>query len=77
MKKYLVKQDRPNCIGCGACAAICPEQWEMGNDGKSTLKGGKAMPDGSAELEISEKDYDCHHQAADVCPTKVISVVEK
>ena len=30
--------EREKCIGCGACAAVCPEFWEMKGDGKSHLK---------------------------------------
>lgn len=28
--KYLVNE---NCIGCGACAGICPDVFELGGDG--------------------------------------------
>lgn len=77
MNKYLVRHDRPNCIGCGACASTCPGYWEMSSDGKSSLKGAKKLKDGSFELEIKEEARDCNQQATDVCPVKVINVVKK
>jgi len=43
MVKIIQKHDE--CIGCGACAAICPEHWEMSDDGKSKLKNGKIEGD--------------------------------
>lgn len=46
--------DRKICIGCGACAAVCPDFWEMADDGKSDLKGAKAESD-SFVLELPDK----------------------
>jgi len=34
--------DKEKCIGCGACAALCPDAFEMGSDGKSHVKNAKA-----------------------------------
>jgi len=31
--------DKQKCIGCGACVALCPEVFEMGSDGKASVKG--------------------------------------
>lgn len=36
----MVKVNKETCIGCGACAATCPEVFEMGDDGKSHVKKG-------------------------------------
>lgn len=77
MSKYLIKHNRQNCIGCGACASICPDFWQMANDNKSQLKGGQKKSNGTYELEIEEKDFACNQQAADACPVKVINVVKK
>jgi len=33
----MVKVDKEKCIGCGACAAVCPESFEM-KDGKASVK---------------------------------------
>ena len=41
VKKYRLQHDRENCIGCGACAVIAPEFWEMNDDGKSDIIDGE------------------------------------
>lgn len=50
--------DRNKCIGCGACAALCPEGFEM-KDGKAYVKSQKAK---------------CAKDAADSCPVQAISI---
>ena len=38
MKKYYIRHDRDICIGCQACANICPKFWKMDDkDGKSNV----------------------------------------
>ena len=32
--KYKIEHNRPDCIGCAACAAVAPNHWEMNEDGK-------------------------------------------
>lgn len=61
--------DRDICIGCGACVAVCPANWEMGNDGKSTLKGGKAA---GKTFVLEAKAADCNMAAAQSCPVNCI-----
>jgi len=34
--------DTNACIGCGACAALCPDAFEIKADGKSHVKNVKA-----------------------------------
>lgn len=57
-----VEIDRDGCIGCGLCAATCPENFRMDDDGKAEVY---AQPDESQE--------DCAVEAADGCPVGVIS----
>lgn len=64
-----VIHDRDVCIGCGACAAVCPDYWEMGDDGKSDLKGAK-----SNSLEL--KEAGCNKEAAQGCPVNCIHIEE-
>ncbi len=64
MAKYKVNLDRPNCIGCGACVAACPENWEMQSDGKTLQK---------KEI-IDESELKCNKEAEEVCPVTVIKV---
>lgn len=63
--------DRPICIGCGACAAVCPEYWEMSQDGKSDLKGGKKEGE-MQKLEV--KEVGCNQDAAQSCPVNCIHI---
>lgn len=74
MKKII--QNHEGCIGCGTCAAICPEFWEMDYDkGKANLKGAKISPDKKKqELEIEEEKIGCNKDAADACPVQVIHI---
>lgn len=75
MPTYRITHNRPNCIGCAACTSVCPAFWEMGDDGKASLKGSKK--EGEKEvLEIEEKDFECNKNAADSCSVKVIEVKE-
>lgn len=55
----MVKIDKSKCIGCGACAAICPEMFELGPDGKSQIKNPKA------KCNVKE--------VAEACPVGAIS----
>jgi ferredoxin len=81
MAKYKVEHDRPGCIGCGACAALAPELWEMNADGKSDLKNSKKKEEnGETVLEtkdIEEKNFEKHKEAASACPVNVIHIIEK
>ena len=61
MAKYKIIQDKENCIGCGACIAVCPENWEM--------KGNKANP---KKVEVA--DIGCNQDAVDACPVSCIRI---
>lgn len=75
-KKFKIKHDRPNCIGCNACANIVPEFWEMSDlDGKADVVGSTKTTDGWEELEITEKDFERNMDAAESCPVNVIHLV--
>jgi ferredoxin len=66
-----VIHEREKCIGCGACAAVCPDFWEMGDDGKSVLKGGKKI---GKNFELTVKDAGCCKDAENTCPVQCIHV---
>jgi len=59
------------CIGCGACAAVCPDFWEMGDEGKSVLKGGKKV---GKKFELTVKEAGCNEDAANTCPVQCITI---
>ncbi|MDO8626870.1 MAG: ferredoxin [Candidatus Diapherotrites archaeon] len=77
MGKYKIEHDRPNCIGCAACASVNPDFWTMDADGKSDIVGGKKLANGEEELDIEDKDFQANKEAADVCPVNVIHIRDK
>ncbi len=65
--------DKEGCIGCGSCAATCPEHWEMAEDGKADLKG-SVEEDGKMVKEIEKEG--CNRQAENICPVNVIKIID-
>jgi ferredoxin len=61
-----VKIDKETCTGCGTCAAICDEVFELGDDSKAKLtekyKSGE-VPD----------DIECVDPAIESCAVSAIS----
>lgn len=43
-----IKVDKEKCIGCGTCAALCPDCFNLGEDGKSEVIESECF---SCELE--------------------------
>ena len=74
MTKHKVIHIKNDCINCGACAAICPEYWEMDDEGFAHLKGSKEVGD-HWELKIDTEEARVKNQeAAEACPVEVIKV---
>jgi len=67
--------ERKKCIGCGTCASLCPKFWEMGEDGRSNLKG-STMDKETEVQELETEELDCATDAAQSCPAQCISIVE-
>ena len=65
--------ERKKCIGCGACAAICPTYFEMKDDGKADLVGGTERKNEIYELEIKEETEDLK-EAVEACPVVCFNV---
>lgn len=61
----MVKVNQKTCIGCGTCPTICPEVFEMGDDGKAHIKKGAPVKD----PKIKEKIL----KAVDACPVDAIT----
>ena len=77
-KGFKLEHNRPDCISCGACAALAPDFWEMSAvDGKSDIKNCKKREDGWEELTIEEKDFQDNFDAAEACPVNVIHLTDK
>ena len=63
--KVVVNKD--NCIGCGACEAVCPEVFQLNDEGLSTV-----ICDNVA------KDFeDNAREAVEGCPTNAIEEVNE
>lgn len=60
-----IKQDKKLCIGCGACIAVCPDNWIMDKDKKAKPKKTKLQEVG------------CNEEAASVCPVQCITIIKK
>jgi len=58
------KIDEEKCIGDAVCTAICPDVFEMGDDGKAHV----INPNGCDLCDCEE--------AADSCPTEAITLEE-
>ena len=58
-----IEYNKEDCIGCGACVASCPDNWEM--------EGDKAICKSLTPAEVG-----CNQDAADVCPCECIKVTE-
>ncbi|MBU0666560.1 MAG: ferredoxin [Nanoarchaeota archaeon] len=70
MAKYKIKQDLNECIGCAACTAVCPNNWEMVN-----IKGEeKAKP---KKVEFDEDELEENKEAAESCPVEIIHIETK
>ena len=58
-----VVENHNNCIGCGACESICPEVFQITDEGLSSVIG-------------KEEDFPNHEEeirdAVDSCPTGAI-----
>jgi len=68
-----ITQKLNECIGCGACAAIAPNDWKLDGD-KAVLVGGKCNGD-----NVCSKTADgagANQDAANACPVKCI-IIEK
>ena len=62
---YKISVETEKCIGCGACVALCPDNWEMDENRKAHPK--------KSEVE----DIGCNQKAADGCPIKIIHIKEE
>ena len=62
-----LKVDKDICIGCGACQAICPDVFEIDEDGLA-----KVITD-----EINEEIIDDAVDAKEGCPVDAIKEIDE
>ncbi len=60
----MVKVNKDKCIGCGLCVSLCPDVFEIGEEGKSEVIKG-------ADLKKNEK---CIQESKESCPVEAIEV---
>ena len=53
--------NRDNCIGCGACEALCPEVFQIDDEGLSSV------------INNGNIDEEKVNEAVESCPTSAIS----
>ena len=70
-----VKVNKDACIGCGACAAICDEVFEINDEGLSEVKV-EENKEKEEFVSVKEELQDEVRDAADSCPTGAIEVEE-
>ncbi len=58
---FKIEVDEGKCIGCGACAAVCPDSFEM--------KGGKSQPKNPRVEKLT-----CEKEAEAGCPVQAIKI---
>ncbi|MCD6559137.1 ferredoxin [Thermococci archaeon] len=63
---WKVRVDQDVCIGDAICASLCPDVFEMNDEGKSQVI-----------VEVVGEDLiDCVNEAAEACPVSCIYVEE-
>lgn len=80
-KNYKIIHDRDICIGCSACASVCPKHWIMESDGKSSIVNHIKSGNGEEELLGSNEkpltqDFEDNMDAAECCPVNCIHIHE-
>ena len=67
MVEYSIVINKKECIGCGMCENIDPDNFELGDDSKAQPKN----------QHLSEKEYPKAKDAAENCPVTAITVKKK
>ncbi|MFZ2187381.1 MAG: ferredoxin [Candidatus Moraniibacteriota bacterium] len=72
-QKITLCHKRNDCIGCGSCALLAPDRWQMNEqDGKADLRGGEWKGGEFVVAKIEGEERAANKQAADACPVGII-----
>lgn len=71
MSMFKIVMERRLCTSCGNCVEMCPELWQIAEDGFSHLK--KSQKEGENE-ERNLEELGCAVKAAENCPVAIIHV---
>ena len=71
-----VKHFKKDCISCGACAAISPDQWVMDDEGIAQCIDATNKEEHWEKDITSDQEKDAHNEAQEVCPVQIIHVEE-
>ncbi len=77
---WKIEYNRPECISCGACAAVAPGSWSIAQkDGKSELSGSMHIEEHGEIIkeELELDDLKQNKEAAECCPVNVIHITDK
>jgi ferredoxin len=73
----MVKIDRSNCVSCGSCWEACPGFFEEDpDDSFSRITGKFRIAGNPAEGVPPAESEACARDAADLCPSQIISISE-
>ncbi len=56
----MIKVNEELCIGCGACASLCPDVFRLNDAGKSEV--------------ISQENVECAESSVSSCPVQAITI---
>jgi ferredoxin len=71
-----IRQELEKCIGCGACVAVDPDNWDFDDKkNKAVLKKAKKDSDGTFFVLVDSLGK--AKDAKDSCPVQCIHVKEK
>ena len=74
-KKFKVTVNKETCISCMACASLCGDVFEIGEDGKSQITK-KFRTESPTEGIVGEELAECVQDVDSACPSQSIKVEE-
>ncbi|NHJ87260.1 MAG: ferredoxin [Asgard group archaeon] len=75
MTKYEITINRMECIQCGNCYNLDPTHFEPDTNYKSMVVHGETNSE-TSHGTFNDDDVDLVKQAADECPSEIISIKE-